>query len=182
MKHTFSGMIKKLLVLSVLMLIPVFSVFAQQDLTRFGVIDTARVYTTYFRSSTGVRNYESKLTEFQTEVKKKTEELEALQQKIVDAKRSGNEVQEQKLQAEYQKKYDFLTEYSRTKRVELDSLKKKLETSDDFYEKLYNAIERIAESEGYSIILSLQDASSILWYSPTVDITDKVISQLSSIL
>ncbi|MCQ2981477.1 MAG: OmpH family outer membrane protein [Treponemataceae bacterium] len=174
--------VKKLLIAGILALIPVVSAFAQQDLTRFGVIDTSRVYTTYFRSSAGVRNYDSKLTEFQTEVKKKTEELEALQKKIVEAKNSGNETQELKLQAEYQKKYDFLTEYSRTKRVELDSLKKKLETSDEFYEKLYNAIEHIAESEGYSIILSLQDSNSILWYSPTVDITDKVISQLSSIL
>ncbi len=179
---TVKKSLKKLIVVCVLSLFPVLSLFAQSDLTRFGVIDTSRVYISYFRSSAGVRNYEAKLTEFQTEVKKKTAELDDLQKKIVEAKQNNNGTQEQRLQAEYQKKYDFLTEYSRSKRAELDSLKKKLETSDDFYEKLYNAIERIAESEGYSIILSLQDANSIIWYSPTVDITDKVISQLSSIL
>jgi outer membrane protein len=52
--------------------------------------------------------------------------------------------------------------------------------SDSFYETLYSVIETIAESEGLSIILSLQQANAILWYSPSVDVTDKVINKLSN--
>jgi outer membrane protein len=36
----------------------------------------------------------------------------------------------------------------------------------------------VAESEGYSMVLSKTDAKGILWYSPSVDITDKVIQGL----
>ena len=48
----------------------------------------------------------------------------------------------------------------------------------NYYKKLYAELERIAEAGGYSMILSLQNSDSILWYSPTVDITDQVISTL----
>ena len=38
--------------------------------------------------------------------------------------------------------------------------------------------EKVAENEGLSMVLSLQGESAILWYSPSVDITDKVIKEL----
>ncbi|MCR4789731.1 MAG: OmpH family outer membrane protein [Treponemataceae bacterium] len=57
----------------------------------------------------------------------------------------------------------------------------KNKTSDTFYSRLYDILGRIAEAEGYSMILSLQQANTILWYSPSVDITDKVIKSLTSI-
>ena len=55
---------------------------------------------------------------------------------------------------------------------------KSLETSDEFYKKLYSTLGQIAESGGYSMILSLQADNSILWYSNSVDITDQVITKL----
>ena len=53
-----------------------------------------------------------------------------------------------------------------------------LQKSDDFYKKLYKTLQKVAESGGYSMILSLQDSNSILWYSSSVDITDQVIQEL----
>jgi outer membrane protein len=85
-----------------------------------------------------------------------------------------------KIEAEITKKADYLAEFANAKNTELESIKRRIEKSDSFYSSLYDVIGRIAESEGYSMILSLQQANSILWYSPSVDITDKVISGLSS--
>ena len=48
-------------------------VFAQQ-ITKFGVVDTAKVYNAYFRNSAPVRNYEKKKSEFQEEINKYTDE------------------------------------------------------------------------------------------------------------
>ena len=170
---------KKLIFVLLLILFSVVSAFAQQDLTKFGVIDTSRVYTAYFRSSSGVRNYENKKSEFQTEIDKRTEELKKLQQKKIDYQNDGNEAASLKVEAEITKKTDFLMEYTRAKNVELESLKRKLETSDDFYNKLYSVIERVAEQNGFSMIMSLQQANAVLWYSPSIDITDQFINQLS---
>ena len=83
-----------------------------------------------------------------------------------------------KTEAEITKKKDYLTEYTNAKNVELESMQKSLQNSDDFYKKLYNTLSRIAESGGYSMILSLQDSNSILWYSSSVDITQQVITEL----
>lgn len=156
------------------------SIFAQQDMTKVGVIDTARVYQTYFRDSAGIRNYETKRTEFQAEVDKRTAELKELQQKKINYEKAGETSAALKLEAEITTKTDFLTEYTRVKQVELESLKSKLADSDSFYDTLYTVIENIAESEGLSLILSLQQANAILWYSPSVDITDKVIDRLAN--
>lgn len=151
--------------------------FAQQ-ITRFGVVDTSRVYSAYFRNSAPVRNYESKKAEFQNEINKRTEEIQQLQQQKVDYQNAGNDSAALRVDADITKKTDYLTEYTNAKNVELESIKKSLQNSDAFYKKLYSTLEKIAESEGYSMILSLQQANAILWYSPSVDITDKVITEL----
>jgi outer membrane protein len=57
-------------------------------------------------------------------------------------------------------------------------LKNSLSANDTFYKKLSRVIKKVAENEGLSMVLSLQGEESILWYSPAVDITDKVIAEL----
>ena len=151
--------------------------FAQQ-ITRLGVVDTAKVYTAYFRNSAPIRNYEKKKAEFQEEINVRTEELRKLQQKKLEYEKAENETQLLKIDAEITKKKDYLTEYTNAKNVELESMLKSLQNSDDFYKKLYNTLAKIAESNGYSMILSLQESNAILWYSSSVDITDQVISEL----
>jgi len=101
-----------------------------------------------------------------------------LQQKKIDYEQNGNEAAALKVQADINKKSDYLSAYTGTKNAELEKLRQNLATSNSFYQLLYKAIGRIAESEGYSMILSLQQANGILWYSPTVDITEKVIAEL----
>lgn len=149
-----------------------------QQITKFGVVDTAKVYNAYFRSSKPIRDYEKKKDEFQVEVNKLTDELKKLQQKKLDYENDGNDSAAMKVDAEITKKKDYLTEYTNAKNVELESMQKTLMNSDDFYKKLYNTLAKIAESGGYSMILSLQDANAILWYSSSVDITSQVISEL----
>ncbi len=151
--------------------------FAQQ-ITRFGVVDTARVYQAYFRNSAPVRNFESKKADFQNEINKKTEEIQNLKNQKVEYQKNGNDSQVARLENEITKKTDLLTEYTNAKNVELESLKKSLQNSDSFYKKLYSVLEKVAENEGYSMILSLQQANAVLWYSPSVDITEKVIAEL----
>ena len=168
---------KRLFSLLILILVISLPVFSQQ-ITKFGVVDTAKVYNAYFRNSAPVRNYEKKKSEFQEEVNKLSDELKQLQQKKLDYESAGNETQVLKIEAEITRKKDYLTEYTNAKNVELESLQKSLQNSDDFYKKLYNTLAKIAEGGGYSMILSLQDANAILWYSSSVDITDQVISQL----
>ena len=154
--------------------LPAFS----QQITKFGVVDTAKVYQAYFRNSAPVRNYEKKKAEFQEEINKQVDQIKKLQQKKLDYENAGNDSAAMKTEAEITKKTDYLTEYTNAKNVELESMQKTLQNSDDFYKKLYNTLAKIAESGSYSMILSLQESNAILWYSSSVDITNQVISEL----
>jgi len=169
--------IKFLLCLTFILFV-VFSSFAQQQVTKFGVVDTARVYEAYFRDTGPIRKYETKKTEFQNEIAKMTEEVRELQNQRADFKKENNEAAVLRLDAKINEKVEILKEYTNAKNIELETLRKSLKSSDSFYQKLYSTLERIAEAGGYSMILSLQDSNAILWYSPSVDITDKVIDSL----
>ena len=149
-----------------------------QQITKFGVVDTAKVYNAYFRNSAPVRNYEKKKAEFQEELNKYTDELQKLQLKKLEYEKADNDAQAQRVQAEISKKSEFLVEYTNAKNIELESIQKSLQSSDAFYKKLYDSLAKIAESGGYSMILSLQQANAILWYSSSVDITEQVIADL----
>ena len=151
--------------------------FAQQ-ITKFGVVDTSRVYEAYFRDTGPVRNYEKKKADFQKQIDSLTQELKNLQTQRAEALKNKNEAAVQRLDSQITQQTEYLKEYTNAKNMELDSLRRSLQSSDSFYQKLYNTLERIAEGGGYSMILSLQDSNSILWYSPSVDVTDEVISAL----
>ena len=106
-------------------------------------------------------------------------QLDALKNNVsISEAEKKNKAETLKNQAEITKKKDYLTEYTNAKNVELESMLKSLQNSDEFYKKLYSTLAKIAESGGYSMILSLQESNAILWYSNSVDITDQVISNL----
>ena len=169
---------KKYFIATVFVFLMIVSNSFAQQITKFGVVDTAKVYNAYFRNSAPIRNFEKKKAEFQEEINKKTDELRSLQQKKLEYENEGKEAQALKIESEILKKKEYLTEYTNAKNVELETLQRSLKTSDEFYKKLYNTLSRIAESGGYSMILSLQESNAILWYSSSVDITSQVISEL----
>jgi outer membrane protein len=151
-----------------------------QQITRFAVVDTARIYTTFYRDSRSVRDYEAKKVQYQGEIQRMTDEIKTLRQQKVDAEALGDQSKVLRLESDISAKTNYLLDYSRVKNSELDTLKKKLTSDNDFYSMLYEEIRKVAEQDGYSAVLSLQEGSSIFWYSPTVDITDKVIRNMTS--
>ena len=99
------------IVFTFMFVIPAFS----QQITKFGVVDTAQVYNAYFRNSAPVRNYEKKKEEFQTEINKRTDELRQLQNKRLEYESNGDEASALKVEAEITKKKDYITEYTNHK-------------------------------------------------------------------
>lgn len=170
-------MMKRFLALALAALVAGGSAFSQQ-ITKFGVVDTSRVYEAFFRDTGPVRNYEKKRADFQKEVDRLTQELKELQARRAEAQKNKNAATVQRLDSQITQKTEYLKEYTNARNMELETLRHSLQTSDSFYKKLYSTLERIAEGGGYSMILSLQDSNSILWYSPSVDVTDEVIRAL----
>jgi outer membrane protein len=149
-----------------------------QQLTRFAVVDLTKVYTSFFRDSRAVREFEERSARVQAEIDKMTAEIQTLKSSQLDAQAKGDEAQALRLENEIYRKSEYLKEYFQTKTAELNDQKNKLAQSGSFLTQVQNEIRYIAESEGYSMVLNLKENTGILWYSPTVDITDKVIQNL----
>lgn len=151
---------------------------AAQQITRVAVLDTDKVYKAYYSDSAKVRDYESKKTKYQEEINAYTEEIEKLNEQRAEYEAANDFMKKNEIERQIRQKTAFLREYTKMKNEELSKLKKGMKTTNDFYKKLYRTIEKVAERGGYSVILSLQNNSAILWHSSSVDITDEVIKSL----
>jgi outer membrane protein len=149
-----------------------------QQLTRFAVVDLPRVYTAFFRDSRAVREFEEKSARIQSDIDRMSAEIQDLKSRQADATLRGDQSETSRLENEIYRKSEFLKDYYRVKTAELEDQKNRLTQSSTFLDQVYDEIRYIAESEGYSMVLNLKENKGILWYSPTVDITDKLIQNL----
>ena len=170
---------KKIMMLSLFCLCIGFSLTAQQ-LTRFAVVDLPKVYVAFFRESRAVRDFEERSARVQSDIDRMTAEINNLKISQVNAQVAGNMEQAYRLDTEINRRSDFLKEYYKTRTAELETLRSRLMQSGSFLEQVYDEIRYIAESEGYTMVLNLKENTGLVWYSATVDITDKLINNLMS--
>ena len=149
-----------------------------QQLTRIAVVDLPRVYTAFMSESRAVRDFEERSAKVQADIDRMTAEINAVKINQANALAQGNTAQALRYEAEANSKTDVLKEYYRTKTAELESIRKSLSQSGTFLDQVYDEIRYVAESEGYSMVINLKENNGILWYSPTVDLTDKLIKSL----
>ncbi|MDR3356678.1 MAG: OmpH family outer membrane protein [Spirochaetaceae bacterium] len=170
---------KKIIFLQIgLSVLPVF--LSAQQITRFAVVDMSKVYTAFFRESRAVRDFEERSARVQADVDRMTREIQELKSSQSNAELQGDSEKAVRLESEIYKKSEFLKEYFKLKTAELEDQKKKLSQSSTFLEQVYDELRTVAENDGYSMVLNLKDVKGILWYSPAIDITDKVIQNLQS--
>ncbi|MCL2832853.1 MAG: OmpH family outer membrane protein [Treponema sp.] len=168
---------KKFFIILIIFLGIGFSASGQQ-LTRFAVVDLPRVYVSFFRESRAVRDFEEQSAKVQSDIDKMTAEIQTLKNQQITADFQGDQTLSLQLDSEINRKTEYLKEYYKLKTQELETKKNNLASSNSFLEQVYDEIRFIAESEGYSMVLNLKENTGILWYSPTVDITDKLIQNL----
>jgi outer membrane protein len=149
-----------------------------QQLTRFAVVDLPRVYVSFFRDSRAVREFEERSSRVQAEIDRMTKEIQDLKNTQLNAELRGDREQALKTESEVNRRSDFLKEYYRVNTAELEAEKSKLTQSGTFLEQVYQEIKNIAESEGYTMVFNVKENAGIVWYSPAVDITDKLITRL----
>ncbi len=154
------------------------ALFAQQHITNFGVVDTTQVYEQFFKNSSAVKSYEEKRASFQEEISRRADEIRDLQAKLQEAQDLGMDSDVKRYQDSIKIKSSSLKTYTQQKNQELSNIKKNLSNNNEFYKNLNRTIKKVAENEGLSMVINLQQSNSILWYSPAVDITDKVIESL----
>ena len=149
-----------------------------QQLTRFAVVDMSKVYTAFFRDSRAVREFEERSARVQAEIDRRSTEILELRARQAEAVLKDEQIEANRLRNRIDAMSDALSEYYQTQTAILENQRRTLAQSGDFLNQVYGEIRRIAESEGYSLVYNLKESSGILWYSPSVDITDRVIQNL----
>jgi len=160
----------------VFLLLNVSCILYAQQLTRFAVVDMPKVYTAFFRDSRAVRQFEEKSAKVQSDIDKMTKEIQELKSRHADALLRDDQNEVLRLENLIYKRSEYLKEFYQTRTAELENEKKRLMQSGSFLEQVYDEIRYIAESEGYSMVV--EKNKDILWYSSTIDITDKLIVNL----
>jgi len=148
-----------------------------QQLTRFAVVDLQQVYTSFFKDSRAVREFEERSTRVQNEVDKRTREIQELRGRHAEAVLNDNQSEANNLENRIQRMTDALRDYYQAQTAILERQMAQLSQSNSFRSQVYDEIRRIAESEGYTMVMNKNDPH-IIWFSSTIDITDKLIQNL----
>ena len=172
-------MLKKICFFSFLFVTCLVSGFSQQ-LTRIAVIDMSRVYNQFFSESRAVRDFQANYNRVQSEIERMQNELRSIDSRRADAILQNNQNLVASLTAELTRKAEDLRIYHQAKTAELDAQRRNLAQSDSFMAEINNELRLLAESEGITTIFDLSQTVGIVWYSPVVDYTDRLITRLRS--
>jgi len=149
-----------------------------QMLTRFAVVDLSRVYIAYFQESRAVREFEERSSRVQNEVNTRSREIQELRARQSEAALRGDQAESNRLETQIYRMSEALRDYYQTQMAILEDQRIRLTQSGSFLNEVHDEIRYIAESEGYSMVLNLNDNNGIVWFSPTVDITARLIQNL----
>ncbi|MCL2210530.1 MAG: OmpH family outer membrane protein [Treponema sp.] len=172
-------MFKRFSAFLLLSLICIAGVYSQ-SITRFALVDLPKVYTAFFRDSKAVREFEERSSKVQAEIDKLTREIQDMRSRHANAVLADNQTEALRLENLIYRRSEFLRDYYQTKTAELEDQRNRLMQSSSFLDQVYDEIRYIAESEGYTMVLNMKNNPGIVWYSPTIDITDKLISNLQT--
>ena len=172
--HRNRVLLKRTVLLSCLLLVAGFA--AGEQLTTVAIIDIGRVYNTFYRDSRSVRELENLRTQYQREINRHVRDLEELQEARLRASDRGDDRRVMELDEEILQQTRFVEDLTRRRRQQLELRQQQL-LSDDFLTQLQQAIQFVAESEGYTVVLS-SEHDGIQWWSPAVDITEPVVERL----
>lgn len=167
-------MLKKVLFL--LLLLNISLMLHAQQLTRFAVVDLSRVYLAFFQESRAVRQFEERTARVQAELDRVTREIQDLRTRHADAVLNNNDAEALRLENLIFRRTEFLRDLYQTRMAELERERSRLMQSGTFLDQIHDEIRFIAEREGFTMVINKND--TILWYSNTIDITDRLIQSL----
>lgn len=155
-----------------------------QQITRIAVIDLNKVIAARAKDATSLHDFELKKSLIQAEIDQRRDEIMRLLSQKVEADRGKDVRTSARLKDEIEVKTRQLSEYATVKQQELDNEAKNLASSDSFVQNLYKQVQAIAEADGYSLVLNIRSADSVMesvfWYSQMIDITDRVIQTIEA--
>lgn len=151
-----------------------------EQLTTVAIVDINRVYNSFYRDSQAVRDLERVRREYQQEIDDQVRELESLRDRRTRMAEIGNDRRAEELDQEIAEMQRFLEDLAQRRRRQLELRQQSL-MSNEFLRSLQEAVQYVAESEGYTVVMRT-DQQGLQWWSAEVDISEMVVQRLIQIV
>jgi outer membrane protein len=145
--------------------------------TKIGVIDMKKVLSTSTSGQKAQGVIEEKMKALQGPLKKDEDELIALSKEMEKKGSAWTDAVKQEKGKAFQKKRNELAEKQEKANLELKKLRE--DNVNPILKKLEEIVEKVAKSDGYSLILP---RNVVLYSSEATDISDKVTSELNKVM
>ncbi len=155
------------------------AILPAQQLATVGVVNIGQIYNSFYRDSQAVRDLERLRRQYQQEIDDHLRELENLRDRRFTAEEAGNTMRAEQLEDQIMELQRFLEDLTSRRRQQLAARQEQL-LSDEFLQRLQNAIQYVAETEGYTVIIR-SDTEGLQWWSSEVDLSEKVLDRLIQI-
>jgi len=152
----------------------VISLSAQAVITRFAVVDMDRILAA-FTNPAAVKAFGEKRDQVQAEIERHSQELRDLTDRLEEAREKRNSSQTRALENEIRTRTQAAKEYIDAMTAELEKDREGLQGGIT-RAQIINAIRIVAEAEGCSVVIS--KGEGVIWSSPSVEITGRVILRL----
>ncbi|MGP1623611.1 OmpH family outer membrane protein [Bacteroides heparinolyticus] len=164
---------------SLFILLMLFVVGASANAQKFALIDMEYILGNIPAYERANEQLEQVSKQWQGEIEKIAEEAKAMYKNYQSQIASLSEVQRGKKEEEIVAKEKSAADLRRKYFGPEGELNKKRESLlQPIQDKIYNAVKEIATQRGYAVVLDRASASSIIFASPNIDISNEVLARL----
>lgn len=164
---------------SLFILLMLFAIGASAHAQKFALIDMEYILENIPAYERANEQLEQISKRWQGEIEKIAEETKAMYKKYQSQVVSLSEVQRGKREEEIVAKEKSAADLRRKYFGPEGELNKKRESLlQPIQDKIYNAVKEIATQRGYAVVLDRASASSIIFASPNIDISNEVLAKL----
>lgn len=150
-----------------------------ETITKVAVIDMQKIFANYFKESDAWRSIDQLTNEIETISQRIEAEIDDLKMERISAVQNGNDLRAVQLEGLINEKETYLKEFVKVKTsIREQNIKSYYENSSTM-KKINTAIEYVAESLGYSLVIDVRNLDlNVVWWSLDIDITQNVLSYL----
>lgn len=164
-------------VLTTLLLLAAFSLAAHAQ--KFALIDMEYILKNIPAYEQANQQLEQASKQWQAEIEKASEEAKSLYENYQATAKNLSDAQRTQKENEIVEKEKALAELRRQYFGPEGELYKKREALiGPIQDQLYNAVKEIATQQGYAVVTDRASASSIIFASPSIDISNEVLARL----
>ena len=165
---------------SLLILFTLFAVSITANAQKFALIDMEYILENIPAYERANEQLEQASRQWQSEVEKISEEAKTLYKNYQSQIASLSETQRGKKEEEIVAKEKSAAELRRKYFGPEGELYKKRESlMQPIQDEIYNAVKEIATQNGYAVVVDRASASSIIFASPSIDVSNEVLAKLS---